>query len=56
VILGCTELSCIEREVVSDIRFIDPMYVLAARAITLCGADPTGFDDELLDFLKKKGR
>lgn len=56
VILGCTELSCIEREVVSDICFIDPMHVLAAEAITACGAEPAGFDDELLAFLKKKGR
>lgn len=56
VILGCTELSCIEREIESDIRFIDPMHVLAAEAIAECGADPIGFDDELLVFLKKKGR
>ena len=56
VILGCTELSCLEHEVVSDIRFIDPMYVLAAEAITVCGGEPTGLDNELLEFLKKKGR
>lgn len=56
VILGCTELSCLEREIVSDIRFIDPMYVLAAQAITACGGETIGLDDELLEFLKKKGR
>ena len=55
VILGCTELSCIEREVVSDIRFIDPMYVLAAKCITLCGAEAIHFDDELMSFLNRKG-
>lgn len=55
VILGCTELSCIEREIVSDICFVDPMYVLAAEAIAASGAEPIGFDALLLEFLKKKG-
>lgn len=54
VILGCTELSCIEQEVESDICFIDPMNVLAAEAIAECGAEPFGFDDALLAFLKKE--
>ncbi len=56
VILGCTELSCMKRELSSDIHFIDPMEILAASAIAECGAEPTGFDAALLNFLKMKGR
>lgn len=56
VILGCTELSCMKRELNSDIIFIDPMEILAASAIVECGAEPTGFDAALLNFLKMKGR
>lgn len=55
VILGCTELSCLAREVVSDIRFIDPMRVLVAKCITLCGAEAINFEDELIAFLNRKG-
>ncbi len=57
ILLGCTELSCIGRDIIdSDVRFIDPLDVLAAYSITLCGGEPFGFDDELLAFLKRKGR
>lgn len=56
VILGCTELSCMKRELASDVRFIDPMEILAACAIAECGATPCGFDDDILSFLKMKGR
>jgi aspartate racemase len=56
VILGCTELSCLKKEVSSDICFVDPMEILAAYAIAECGAEPIGFDDALMDILKTKGR
>ena len=56
VILGCTELSCLEREIESDIRFIDPMHVLAAEAIIACGGETCGLEGELFAFLKRKGR
>ena len=56
VILGCTELSCMKRELASEVRFIDPMEILAACAIAECGATPCGFDDDILSFLKMKGR
>ena len=56
ILLGCTELSCMKRDMDSDVRFIDPLDVLAATSIHLCGGEPFGFEDELLAFLKKKGR
>jgi len=46
LILGCTELSVINREIGGDPMFIDSMEVLAHCAITLCGHETVGFPDE----------
>ena len=55
IILGCTELSLLKRACRLGIRFIDPLEVLAVRAITCCGATPQGFDAELMKFSTEKG-
>lgn len=55
IILGCTELSLLKRSCRLGIRFIDPLEVLAIRAITECGAAPQGFDAELIKFSIEKG-
>ena len=51
VILGCTELSLLKRNHLSDARFIDSMEVLALSAIRRCGKEPVGFDADLMSFL-----
>jgi aspartate racemase len=48
IILGCTELSLLKKNCRLGIRFIDPLEVLAIRAIRECGALPQGFDAELM--------
>ena len=55
IILGCTELSLLKRSCRLGIRFIDPLEVLAIRAITECGAAPQCFDAELIKFSIEKG-
>ena len=55
IILGCTELSLLKRNCRLGIRFIDSMEVLAFRAICECGAEPQGFDHELMKFTLKEG-
>ena len=50
IILGCTELSLLKKNCRLGIRFIDPLEVIASRAIRECGATPTGFDPELMNF------
>lgn len=37
IILGCTELSLLKRNKITGPGFIDPMEVLARRAVELCG-------------------
>ena len=45
VVVGCTELSLIDISVKSFCdRIIDSSRVLALKAITECGAEPTGFE------------
>ena len=56
IILGCTELSLIKKNCRLGARFIDSLEVLTVRAITECGADPRGFDAELIKFANEKGR
>ena len=56
IILGCTELSLLKRNCRLGIRFIDPLEVISVRAISECGAVPTKFDSELLNFAKETGR
>ena len=56
IILGCTELSLIKKKFRLGTRFIDSLEVLTVRAITECGAEPCGFDNELLKFSEEKGR
>ncbi|MBE6715159.1 MAG: amino acid racemase [Ruminococcaceae bacterium] len=46
LILGCTELSVINRDIGGDKIFIDSLEVLAHCAITLCGHETTGFPEE----------
>ncbi len=55
IILGCTELSLLKRNCRLGIRFIDSLEVLAARAISECGASPLGFEPELMNFSSEKG-
>lgn len=43
LILGCTELSLINRAIGGDSLFCDSLEVLAHTAITACGSIPTGF-------------
>lgn len=56
IILGCTELSLIKKKFRLGTRFIDSLEILTLRAIVECGAVPFGFDTELLNFSKEKGR
>lgn len=44
VILGCTELSVINKDLGGDERLTDSLEVLAYTAIKLCGKEPTGFN------------
>ena len=46
VILGCTELSVINKRICAGDIFCDAMEVLAYKAITLCGGKPKGFPGE----------
>lgn len=45
-ILGCTELSVINRSLPHEARFIDSTEALAYYTIRLCGKTPTGFAPE----------
>ena len=54
IILGCTELSLLKRNARLGGRFIDPLEVLALRAICECGGKPRDFDDELMKFSLRK--
>lgn len=45
VILGCTELSVINRDLGPDSRLTDSLEVLAYTAIKLCGKETTGFNE-----------
>lgn len=51
VILGCTELSLLNRAYRPDPKLIDSMEVLAAAAIRLCGKEPIGFSEALASFI-----
>lgn len=51
VILGCTELSLLNRTYHPDPKLIDSMEVLATAAIRLCGKEPIGFSDALASFI-----
>ena len=46
LILGCTELSLINRAVGNDPLFADSLEVLAYTAITTCGSTPYGFSKD----------
>ncbi len=43
IILGCTELSVINRQLGGDDRFVDSLEVLAYTAIKMCSQTPIGF-------------
>ena len=44
-ILGCTELSLMQRTMPEDRRFVDSLAVLAAVSIRLMGHETVGFPD-----------
>ena len=46
IILGCTELSVINREIGGDPILTDSLEVLANVAIKLCGHETVGFSPE----------
>ena len=48
LILGCTELSLINRQIGGDPVLCDSMEVLACTAIRACGSETVGFPDEFL--------
>ena len=50
IILGCTELSLLKKNYLTDPRFVDSMEVLALSAIRACGKEPIGFDPDLISF------
>ena len=54
LILGCTELSVLKRDMPIGNGFIDALEVLAISAIRLCGKEPCGFDEELMKFEPRK--
>lgn len=54
LILGCTELSVLKRELPIGNGFVDSLEVLAVSAIRLCGKEPQGFDEELMNFKVRK--
>ncbi len=43
LVLGCTELSLLEKAGLTDSRCVDSMAVLAEQAILACGKTPVGF-------------
>ena len=46
LVLGCTELSLLRREGLSQPWFVDSLEILAYRTITACGKTPIGFPAE----------
>ena len=52
LVLGCTELSLLRREGLTQPWYVDSLEVLAHRTITLCGKTPVGFSPEF-DCLKE---
>ena len=43
IVLGCTELSLLKKEVIDEEFFVDSLDVLAYRTILACGKTPIGF-------------
>ncbi len=54
VILGCTELSLLKRAYELGAEVIDSLEVLALCAIRLCGKEPCGFDEALMNFYPER--
>ena len=50
LILGCTELSLLNKNFDLGDKYIDSLEVLAYAAIRLCGKEPRGFDSALMSF------
>jgi len=48
IVLGCTELPLVKRDAASPASFIDPMEVMAMRAIRLCGGKLRSEYDNLI--------
>ncbi len=49
LVLGCTELSLIKRDNALGEPYVDSLEVLAIRTIALCGKEPIGFDESLME-------
>lgn len=45
LVLGCTELSLLKKQLPSSALFLDSLEVLAYRTILACNKTPIGFDD-----------
>ncbi len=50
LILGCTELSLLNKYAELNRPYVDSLAVLAYSAIRLCGKEPIGFSAELMTF------
>ncbi len=55
IVLGCTELSLINKQLPSHLPLVDSLEVLALCAIRYCGKEPIGFDPLLSKFIPVKG-
>ncbi len=55
VILGCTELSLLKRELGPCEALTDSLEVLACASLRLCGKEPIDFEDRLMKFSPMKG-
>lgn len=56
IILGCTELSLLKKMTDPDPLWIDSLEVLAVSVIRVCGKEPIGFDQALMNFMPTKGK
>ena len=55
IVLGCTELSLIKKQLPSHLPLVDSLEVLALCAIRYCGKEPVDFDPLLSKFIPVKG-
>ncbi len=51
LVLGCTELSLIDKKNSLGDEFVDSLSVLALKTIKMCGKTPVGFSDEMMKFV-----
>ena len=48
LVLGCTELSLLKKEGLTQPWYVDSLEVLAIRTLRLCGKTPVGFSEDLM--------